>query len=71
MDITKLDIYQRLRDFNVPSSLLDAIFDNEDDLKVLINTWTELKDQGLSGDEIAREVAELIFKELDTSLDLD
>ncbi len=71
MDITKLDIYQRLRDFNVPSSVLDAIFDNEDDLKVLINTWTELKDQGLSGDEIAREVAELIFKELDTSLDLD
>jgi hypothetical protein len=36
MEIEKLNIYKRLRDFNVPTSILDNIFSDEQDLDVLI-----------------------------------
>ena len=36
MEIEKLNIYKRLRDFNVPTSILDDIFSSEQDLGVLI-----------------------------------
>lgn len=71
MDFTKLDIYQRLRDFDVPAAVLDAIFDNKDDLMVLQTSWQEMSANGLRGDEVARTIANLIFKEIDISLDLD
>ncbi len=71
MDTKELIIYQRLRDFDVPAAVLDAIFDNADDLEVLHNSWEELELNGLRGDEIARVVANLIFKELNIELDLD
>ncbi len=66
-----MDMYQRLRDFDVPAAVLDAIFGNEADLKILRDSWQEMSTNGLRGDEIARAVAELIFKEMDTSMDLD
>ena len=31
MDVTRLNIYKRLRDFKVPSSVLDDIFSNDKD----------------------------------------
>ncbi len=71
MDFKKLNMYQRLRDFDVPSAVLDSIFDTETDLKVLEEAWDEMSSQGMAGDEIARAVAELIFKEIDIPLDLD
>ncbi len=64
MEFMKLNIYQRLRDFEVPAAVLDEIFANTDDLSVLKQSWEELESSGLAGDEIAREVADLIFKEM-------
>jgi len=64
MEFNKLNMYQRLRDFSVPNSILDEIFSNESDLKVLQDAWIELEKTGLKGDEIAREVSKLIFNEL-------
>jgi len=64
MEIEKLNIYKRLRDFNVPVSVLDNIFANEQDLDVLIKGWHNLQESGLKDDEIASKISELIFKEI-------
>ena len=65
MEIEKLNIYKRLRDFNVPVSILDDIFANEQDLDVLIKGWHNLQESGFKDDEIASKISELIFKEID------
>ena len=59
-----LNIYQRLRDFNVPSAVLDEIFSNDEDLITLVKSWNELKDQKLEDDQIAEAVSKIILKEL-------
>ena len=64
MEIEKLNIYKRLRDFNVPASVLDDIFADEQDLDVLIKGWYNLQESGLKDDEIASKISELIFKEI-------
>ena len=64
MEIEKLNIYNRLRDFNVPASILDDIFTNEQDLDVLIKGWHSLQESRLKDDEIASKISELIFKEI-------
>jgi len=64
MEIEKLNIYKRLRDFNVPTSILDDIFSNEQDLDVLIKGWYNLQKAGFKDDEIAGKISELIFKEI-------
>ena len=64
MQQSNLNIYQRLRDFNVPAPVLDEIFSNDEDLKTLTKSWQELKDQNLKADQIAEAVAEIILKEL-------
>ena len=64
MEIEKLNIYKRLRDFNVPASVIDDIFANEQDLDVLIKGWYDLQESGLKDDEIASKISELIFKEI-------
>lgn len=64
MQQSNLNIYQRLRDFNVPAPVLDEIFSNDEDLKTLTKSWQELKDQNLKDDQIAEAVAEIILKEL-------
>ena len=64
MEIEKLNIYKRLRDFNVPVSNLDDIFANEQDLDVLIKGWYSLQEAGIKDDEIAGNISELIFKEM-------
>ncbi|HJM11614.1 MAG TPA: hypothetical protein QF484_00375 [Candidatus Marinimicrobia bacterium] len=69
MDLVKLNMYQRLRDFEVPSSILDEIFANEGDLEVLESNWKELENNSMSGDEIAAEIAKMIFEQLDISPD--
>lgn len=58
-------MYERLRDFRVPAAVLDEIFADEKDLKILSDSWHEMEDTGLSGDDIASKVADVIFKELD------
>ena len=62
-------MYERLRDFFVPSAVLDDIFSKEDDIIVLENAWSSLLSDGLSEDETAERIAELVFKE--TGVDPD
>ena len=64
MKASNLNIYQRLRDFNVPAAVLDEIFSNKDDLETLIKSWNELKEQKLKDDQIAEAVSKIILKEL-------
>ena len=64
MNASNLNIYQRLRDFNVPAAVLDEIFSNKDDLATLIKSWNELKEQKLKDDQIAEAVSKIILKEL-------
>ena len=69
MDVTRLNIYKRLRDFKVPSSVLDDIFSNDQDLKILEDAFSALVDDGFSEDESAENISKMIFKELDIDLD--
>jgi len=64
MEIKNLNIYQRLRDFNVPSAVLDEIFANKDDLETMNNSWKALKDQGLREHAVAESIAKVIIEEL-------
>ena len=56
--------YHRLRDFRVPIPILDEIFGNKKNLTTLNTAWDELKTNGLSSDEIAGKISQLIFKGL-------
>ncbi len=64
MDLFKLNMYQRLRDFNVPASILDEIFSNPEDLDILESNWAKLESSNMTGDEIANEIAKVIFDQL-------
>lgn len=61
MELNKLNMYQRLRDFEVPAVFLDEIFNNDKDLSTLSDAWDSLKSTGISDDDIAREIASIIF----------
>jgi len=69
MDVKRLNIYERLRDFKVPSSILDDIFSNEEDNSVLEAAFSALIDDGFSEDKAAEEISKMIFKELDIDPD--
>ena len=69
MDVTRLNIYKRLRDFKVPSSVLDEIFSNDKDLKILEDAFSALVDDGFREDESAEEISKMILKELDVDPD--
>ncbi len=64
MNIARLNIYKRLRDFKVPSSVLDEIFSNDKDLNLLEDAFSALVDDGFSEDESAEEISKMILKEL-------
>jgi hypothetical protein len=64
MEIEKLNIYNCLRDFNVPAAVLDEIFTNEQDLNILIDAWRDLRKTGLKHDEISEKVSKLIMDEI-------
>ena len=61
MELEKLNMYQRLRDFEVPAVFLDEIFNNDKDLDTLSVAWKTLKSSGLSDDNTAQEIASIIF----------
>ena len=69
MNIARLNIYKRLRDFKVPSSILDEIFSNHKDLKILEDSFSALVDDGFTEDESAENISKMIFKELDIDPD--
>ena len=65
MDVVRLNIYERLRDFKVPTTVLDSIFSDEKDLAVLEDAFNALLNDGFREDEAAEEISKMIFKELD------
>ena len=69
MDLIKLNMYQRLRDFQVPVEILDEIFTDEGDLEALETNWKDLENNDMNGDEIAAEVAKMIFEQLNIKPD--
>ena len=64
MKIKNIDRYQRLRDFHVPISVLDDIFGNQDNLSILNTAWDALIKEGFKGDDIAKEISQLFFEDL-------
>ena len=68
MELKNLNIYQRLRDFSVPNTVLDSIFSNVDDSATLQKAWEELGKLVHSNDEIAQWSAKTIIEELDDDL---
>ena len=58
------NIYQRLRDCNIPAAVLDEIFSDKKDLDTLSKSWKALEAEGLNGDEIAKEISKIIINEL-------
>ena len=69
MDVERLNIYKRLRDFKVPSTVLDNIFSEENDVKILENAFRALVEDGFKEDDAAKEISRMIFKELDLSVE--
>ena len=69
MDVERLNIYKRLRDFKVPSTVLDNIFSEENDFKILENAFRALVEDGFKEDDAAKEISKMIFKELDFSVE--
>lgn len=69
MDVERLNIYKRLRDFKVPSTVLDNIFSEENDIKILENAFRALVEDGVKEDDAAKEISKMIFKELDLSVE--
>ena len=68
MELKNLNIYQRLRDFSVPNTVLDSIFSNVDEIATLQKAWEDLGELGHSNDEIAQLIAKTIIEELDDGL---
>ena len=69
MDYKRINMYNRLRDYFVPSSVLDEIFQNEKDIKTLQEAYDALVNDGLSEDVAAEQISKLIFEE--TGIDPD
>ena len=69
MDYKRINMYNRLRDHFIPSSVLDDIFRTENDIKTLEKAYDSLIKDGLSEDHAAKEIADLVFKE--TGIDPD
>ena len=69
MDVERLNIYKRLRDFKVPSTVLDNIFSEKNDVEILENAFRALLEDGFKEDDAAKETSKMIFKELDLSVE--
>ena len=60
MDYKKINLYKRLRDFFVPLAVLDEIFQNDNDIKVLKEAYDALLKDGFSEDGAAEKILSLI-----------
>ena len=63
MDIDRINIYTRLRDHFIPSSVLDEIFNNEEDIQTLEKAFKSLLEDGFTEDNAVDRIAKLVFKE--------
>ena len=64
MEMKNLNMYQRLRDFDVPAVVLDEIFSNKEDLVTLKKAWQDLSTEEMNQDEVAKSIARVILEEL-------
>ena len=69
MDVERLNIYRRLRDFKVPATVLDDIFSSEKDSLILVEAFRALKKDGFKDDQAADEISKMIFKEIEIEPD--
>tara|TARA_Y100000590_G_C15282866_1_gene849520 strand:- start:368 stop:598 length:231 start_codon:yes stop_codon:yes gene_type:complete len=69
MDIERINIYERLRDFKVPTSVLDNIFSEEGDYQILLEAFKSLTNNGQKQDQAADKISKMIFKELNIEPD--
>ena len=69
MDVERLNIYRRLRDFKVPATVLDDIFSSEKDSLILLEAFRALKKDGFKDDQAADEISKMIFKEIEIEPD--
>ena len=69
MDLARINMYERLRDFFVPSAVLDEIFSKEKDIIILERAWKSLLQDGFSEDEVAGQIAGLVYKEAEIEPD--
>ena len=69
MDVERLNIYRRLRDFKVPATILDEIFSSEKDSLILLEAFRALKKDGFKDDQAADEISKMIFKEIEIEPD--
>ena len=69
MDVERLNIYRRLRDFKVPATVLDEIFSSEKDSLILLEAFRALKKDGFKDDQAADEISKMIFKEIEIEPD--
>ena len=69
MDIQRINLYERLRDFKVPFSVLDKIFSKEEDCKILLEAFNSLTNDGYKEDIAADKISKMIFKELNIEPD--
>ena len=53
----------------MPSTVLDNIFSEENDIKILENAFRALIEDGFKEDDAAKEISKMIFKELDISVE--
>ena len=58
-----------MRDFKIPSTVLDNIFSEENDVRILENAFRALVEDGFKEDDAAKEISKMIFKELDLSVE--
>ena len=64
MDVERINIYRRLRDFKVPATVLDNIFSSDKDFMVLLKAFRSLKKDGCKEDQAADQISKMIFREL-------
>ena len=69
MDVKRLNIYKRLRDFKVPTTVLDNIFSEKDDSEILVNAYDALLSDGFKDDDAAMEISKMILNELNLKED--
>ena len=69
MNLERINIYNRLRDHFIPSSVLDEIFSKEENVEILESAFNSLIDDGHNEDSAAKKISELVFKE--TGIDPD
>ena len=66
MNYKKVNLYNRLRDYYIPLSILDSIFKDDNDFQTLKNAYDSLVKDGYSKDSAASKIASIVIMETGT-----